>query len=69
MIDTGAQFTCVTSSVAEAAFLKRAMDEKLQAEVRGVGSSTTDGLLNAFDVCIEDQYFATSSLGGGDGAS
>ena len=62
VIDTGAQFTCVTSSVAEAAFLKRAMDEKLQAEVRGVGSSTTDGLLNAFDVCIEDQYFATSSL-------
>ena len=63
VVDTGAQSTVITSKVAEAASLRRVINEAIQPMLLGVGVSTTDGALNAFDVCIEGEYFATSAMG------
>ena len=63
VVDTGAQSTVITSKVAEVASLRRVINEAIQPMLLGVGMSTTDGALNAFDVCIEGEYFATSAMG------
>ena len=63
VVDTGAQSTVITNKVAEAASLRRVMNEAIQPTLLGVGTSTTNGALNGFDVCIEGQYFAASAIG------
>ena len=62
VVDTGAQSTVITSKVAEAASLRRVINEAIQSMLLGVGVSTTDGALNTFDVCIEEEFFATSAM-------
>lgn len=63
VVDTGAQETCIDLSTAQATSVARVLDTEVATEVRGIGKNTTVGYINAFDICIEGEYFATHSQG------
>ncbi|KAK8813742.1 hypothetical protein WA556_000314, partial [Blastocystis sp. ATCC 50177/Nand II] len=60
VVDTGAQRTILDLDTAQATSVVRVLDEKMKVEMRGIGKNTSVGNINAFDICIEGEYFATT---------
>ena len=57
VVDTGAQRTSVAEVVARETAILRAVDEKLQTEIVGVGKDRTMGFVHSCDLCIGNEYF------------
>ena len=63
VVDPGAQRTILDLDTAQATSVVRVLDEKMKVEMRGIGKNTSVGNINAFDICIEGEYFATTCQG------
>ena len=63
MVDIGAQVTVISKAVMEATKINTVLDDNIQMEVVGVGQNKSIGLVKAYDICIQGEYFAAVSSG------